>query len=255
MIRSRDRSSSQMLTPSAVSCSVGVLMRAALLAPLRGGDGLACRLDDGVGGDAELLEQGLVVGGRAEVLDRDASGRLSPTMPRQVQGDAGLDRHAGGDGLPAARDSRYASSCSANHSSDGADTTRALMPSAASVSRAATASCTSEPVPMRITSGVPFGASARTYAPLAALSAEANTSPDAVALAAREHRDVLAGQREAGGAGVAAEQLEPDDGGLVRVRRAHHREVRDGAQSVASCSIGWWVGPSSPRATESCVQT
>ena len=42
------------------------------------------------------------------------------------------------------------------------------MPSAASVSRAATASCTSEPVAMRMTSGVPFGASASTYAPFAA---------------------------------------------------------------------------------------
>ena len=27
------------------------------------------------------------------------------------------------------------------------------------------------------------------------------------------------------------------------------------ARSAASCSIGWWVGPSSPSATESCVQT
>ena len=27
------------------------------------------------------------------------------------------------------------------------------------------------------------------------------------------------------------------------------------ARSEASCSTGWWVGPSSPRPIESCVQT
>jgi len=27
------------------------------------------------------------------------------------------------------------------------------------------------------------------------------------------------------------------------------------ARRVARCSIGWWVGPSSPTPTESCVQT
>src|SRR3712207_7355824 len=41
--------------------------------------------------------------------------------------------------------SRYASSCSANHSWDGMDTTRVGMPSASSISLACTASWTSEP--------------------------------------------------------------------------------------------------------------
>ena len=50
------------------------------------------------------------------------------------------------------------------------------------------------------------------------------------AVAALEHRDVLAGQRDAGGTGVATEHLEPDDGRLVRVAGANDREVRDGAQ-------------------------
>ncbi|CAM3924848.1 hypothetical protein ISCU110981_19905 [Isoptericola cucumis] len=27
------------------------------------------------------------------------------------------------------------------------------------------------------------------------------------------------------------------------------------ARSAARCSTGWWVGPSSPRPMESCVQT
>ena len=50
---------------------------------------------------------------------------------------------------------RYSSSCSSNHSRHGIDTTRAEMSSAASASAAATAYCTSEPVPTKITSGVP----------------------------------------------------------------------------------------------------
>src|SRR5690606_10818043 len=102
----------------------------------------------------------------------------SPTMPRQLSTEpASTDTRAVTDF--GSTDSRYASSCSANHSSDGADTTRALTPSAARVSRAATASWTSDPVAMRMTSGVPFGASASTYAPLAVADAAANTSPDA----------------------------------------------------------------------------
>jgi hypothetical protein len=59
-------------------------------------------------------------------------------------------------------DSRYASSCSANHSRLGADTTRVAIPAASRVSRASTASCTSEPVPIRMTSGVPVDASSST---------------------------------------------------------------------------------------------
>ena len=46
----------------------------------------------------------------------------------------------------------YEASCSLNHSTHGIETTRVEMPSAASSSRAATAICTSEPVPIRITS-------------------------------------------------------------------------------------------------------
>ena len=44
----------------------------------------------------------------------------------------------------------------------GTDTPRVGTPSASSRSRAATAICTSEPVPSRITSGCPFEASAST---------------------------------------------------------------------------------------------
>ncbi len=51
--------------------------------------------------------------------------------------------------------SLYSASCSSNHSRLGALTTRAWTPSAARASRASTANWTSEPVAMRITSGVP----------------------------------------------------------------------------------------------------
>ena len=47
------------------------------------------------------------------------------------------------------------------------------IPSASRVSRAATASCTSEPVPMRMTCGSPLLASCSTYAPRATPSADA----------------------------------------------------------------------------------
>ena len=58
-------------------------------------------------------------------------------------------------------DSRYSASWASNHSRHGMDTTRAATPCALSCSRASTARETSEPVPMRITSGVP-SVSART---------------------------------------------------------------------------------------------
>ncbi len=58
--------------------------------------------------------------------------------------------------------SRYPWSCSSNHSTDGIDTTRVGTPSAWSCSRAPTATWTSEPVAMRMTSGVPPSASKST---------------------------------------------------------------------------------------------
>ena len=72
---------------------------------------------------------------------------------------------------------------------------------------------------MRITSGVPFGASARTYAPLRDAVGGGERVAGCLAVAALEHRDVLAGQGDAGGAGVAAQDLEPRRRGLVRVGR------------------------------------
>ena len=131
---------------------------------LRGGERFLGGGDGRLGGDAELAEQGLVVGGGAEVLDRDAAAGVTDVR-RQVRArPASIETRA----LTAAgsTDSRYAASCSSNHSWHGTDTTRALTPSPLSTSRASTAICTSEPVAIRMTSGVPPGASARTYAPL-----------------------------------------------------------------------------------------
>ncbi len=59
-------------------------------------------------------------------------------------------------------ESRYPCSCSSNHSTHGIDTTRVGTPSACSCSRAATARCTSEPVAISTTSGVPPSASSST---------------------------------------------------------------------------------------------
>ena len=77
----------------------------------------------------------------------------SPTMSRQPWGTpASTETRA----LTAAGRtfSRYPGVCSSNHSRHGIDTTRVAMPDFSSVSRASTASCTSEPVATRITSGV-----------------------------------------------------------------------------------------------------
>src|SRR6185437_6723096 len=105
VIRPRERSSSQMLTPAAVSCSVGVLIvllgcsvpgcSAVRSADRR--DRGARRVHDGVGGDAELLEQGLVVGGGAEVLDGDRTATVSDDAA-PGEGYTCFDGDPGGDG-------------------------------------------------------------------------------------------------------------------------------------------------------------
>src|SRR6187551_2245943 len=58
--------------------------------------------------------------------------------------------------------SRYDWSCRSNRSQHGSETTRVGMPSPSSVSAAAYASCSSDPVPMRISCGDPPDASRRT---------------------------------------------------------------------------------------------
>ncbi len=177
----------------------------------------------------------------------------SPTYERQVRSiPASIETRA----LTAfgRTDSRYSALCSSNHSRLGADTTRALTPSAFNCSRASTAICSSEPVAMKITSGEPFGASARTYAPLATCLAAAKVSP-------------LATSSPRSNTGMFCRVRAMPAGPLRRSRTVFQAQAtsfaspgrtmsRPGiARSAASCSTGWWVGPSSPSATESWVHT
>ena len=96
------------------------------------------------GGEAELAEQGL---GRREA-PKCSMETIRPASPANwCHGSAmpaSTETRAVTDG--GSTDSRYALSCSSNHSTHGIDTTRVAMPSASSASRASTASCTSEPV-------------------------------------------------------------------------------------------------------------
>ena len=107
--------------------------------------------NDGFGGEPELAEQRLVVGGLAVVLDRDdlagVADQLVPAL-RDAASTATRADTAGGSTL-----SRYSSGCDSNHSTHGIDTTRAMMSLSANNFCASTASCSSEPVPIRIDVG------------------------------------------------------------------------------------------------------
>src|SRR5581483_3661381 len=85
----------------------------------------------------------------------------SPTQRRQPSvtpaSTESRDRISGGS-----TSSRYAWSCASNRSHDGMLTTRARTPWSARSACASTHSVTSEPVPMRMTSGRPSGASTST---------------------------------------------------------------------------------------------
>ena len=177
----------------------------------------------------------------------------SPTYDFQVRSmPASMETRALTDA--GSTDSRYSASCSSNHSRHGTDTTRALMPSSFSVARASTAICTSEPVARKMTSGVPFGASASTYAPLATCFAEANTSP--LARSSPRSNTGMFWRVSAIPAGPLRRSRIVFQAYAVSLASPGRTMSRPGiARRVASCSIGWWVGPSSPRATESCVQT
>ena len=122
--------------------------------------------------------------------------------------------------------SRYAWSCSSNHSTRRHrhhPGRHARRPAAARAR--STASCTSEPVPIRI--DLRRGA---------ALGLEQHVTALGRVLVGRVGRHALAGQRQAvRGAravrlGPALEDLAPGDGGLVGVGRADDVQARDGAQ-------------------------
>src|SRR5690625_1833593 len=147
-----------------------------------GGQGLSGGLDDGLGREAVLLEEGVGVGRGAVVLERDgAAVDAEVTVPRHR--DPGLHADAGGDGrgqhgFPVGlvllvepfhgrhRDRRVG------------------IPWASSCFCASAACCSSEPVPIRISCGS-AEASLRTYAPLARPSALAYSERSRVGIAWR----------------------------------------------------------------------
>src|SRR5689334_16291775 len=104
-IRLRERSSSQMETPSplrrsraptavAVASVTVIIFFLAIGSTAGGGQGFPGGGGDVLGGETELGEQGLGVGGGAEVLEGDdASCVTREAVPRQA--DARLDRNAG----------------------------------------------------------------------------------------------------------------------------------------------------------------
>ena len=152
-------------------------------------------------------------------------------------------------------DSRYAASCCSNHSRLGAETTRAWMP----VGRELLARGHGELHLGARGDEDDVGRARRRLGEHVRALREARGGSERVAgclaVAALEHRDVLAGERDADGAVVAlrGSRARPTATSLASAGRT---TVKPGmARRVASCSIGWWVGPSSPRATESCVQT
>ena len=128
------------------------------------------------------------------------------------------------------------------------DDARAVAFARRAPSRPPASSPTSAPVEIRISSGSPPG---RVPQHVAAAQ-HALGGRDLVAV---EHLDVLAREQQRDRAVLAFER--------DRATRAPSRSRRPGgsptacgiARSAAKCSIGWWVGPSSPRPTESCVQT
>src|SRR4051812_16923218 len=143
-----------MLVPSAESSAVGVLSLIIFFLMCQRLEGSQRFLGCGhsvLGGHTELAEEGLVVGRCTEVLDGDAAtGVTDVRAPAEV--DTGLDRHAclhGGrqNGLLVGVILLF------EPLEARSGTTRALMPSAFSASRASMPIWTSDPVAMKITSG------------------------------------------------------------------------------------------------------
>ena len=96
------------------------------------------------------------------------------------------------------------------------------MPSASSASAAAKASCSSEPVPIEMSSGVPPVASRRMYPPRA--------TPSVPARRPGQGRELLARQRQRDRPVAPLERQRPRSGRLVRVARSDEPQVRDRPQ-------------------------
>ena len=92
------------------------------------------------------------------------------------------------------------------------------------VCRAAMISPTSEPVAIRMTSGLPFGASARTYAPRRKPSARGT-------LSAIERRHILTRQNQRNGMVPRFQRDAPSDGRLIGIARTDDRKAWNRAQA------------------------
>ena len=121
------------------------------------------------------------------------------------------------------------------------------MPSAESCAWASTAYCTSDPVPIRITSGSP-SASLSTYAPLATPEVSANPSVPRGTIGSACRVRISAAGRSVLRSRVA-------QAAVVSLASAGRITSSPGiSRRDATCSTGWWVGPSSPSPIESWVQ-
>ena len=120
-------------------------------------------VNDMLDGEPEVLEQHVAGGGLAKAGHADHRAVEPHVLPPTVHGGS-FDRHARTHGAGQHVFLVFGRLRVKKTRRKGMETTRALRPFPASASAAETASCTSEPVAMRITSGVP-SQSLRIYAP------------------------------------------------------------------------------------------
>ena len=140
-------------------------------------------------------------------------------------------------------------SCASNHSTHGIDTTRVAMPSACERSRAPPPRAAPRSrCAIRITSGCPPDG----------LGQHVAAAGDALGrLACRRSRTGTFCRVRTDRSGRWWRLVQDGaPGQAVSLASAGRTTASRGiARSAARCSTGWWVGPSSPRPIESCVQT
>merc|ERR1719149_305643 len=139
-------------------------------------------------------------------------------------------------------DSLYSSDCSSKSSQQGMDTARALAPSSAA---ALHASSSSVPVPMQMQSqSSPAAGPATTYAPLRTPSLEVLGR---LGTTWRESAKVVGRSVCSTPIWYAPAVSLPSAGRIMSIPGIARKDAR--------CSMGWWVGPSSPTPMESWVIT
>ena len=142
--------------------------------------------------------------------------------------------------------SRYSADCASNSSQPGIDTTRTAIPSSVSLRPASSVRPTSAPVAIRIRSGEELD-SHSVYAPRSSSEAGASSVLSSVGTFCRENESAT---------GPSVRSSATRQACAVSFASAGRTNQRNGmARSAAYVSTGWCVGPSSPRPTESCVQT